>query len=177
MRGLGVAICVGLGASSAALAEPTAFPTFPTKGSDQIEWVVDNIDFVPAAHVWTDTELLVWVRRETIKRQDGTARAWFVWEALSEATVERNGGRSLVVLKEFRCAEGQSRTLAMSVYKGNNLMGGLVRSFDAGPTPWIYDRPGMLGEAQRKTACERDLDAEARAVADDFINQRTTPHP
>lgn len=160
---LGIAVWAFLHATTAA--EPKAFAPFPTE--NVIGWAVENLDMIPAANVWTSDHIVVWVKRETIKKTGNTAQAWFVWEAVSAETAKDQGGRSAVLLKEFRCDAGQSRTLAMSVYRGNNRMGGLVDSFDL-PSPWVYDRPGMMGEAQRFTACERDFDKELDEAAEYF---------
>ncbi len=130
------AVLVPLVTVQASAQEPSDLEWWPTDD----RWV-----FVPDA---TNGELALFTDTTSVRVHDGYVRTWVLTGRSQVKTSRALHWDSSVTLYEHDCAEGRSRILQISYRLGKEV----VRR-SQGPTQWIYETPGSIGEILADHIC------------------------
>lgn len=96
------------------------------------------------------TGIAVYTRQATPAVVAGKARLWLRYEY---STSQSLGQKSVMMLDEYDCAQGQLRTLQSTYYTDSNLDGPVVNGSVPVAPQWTYAAPGTLGESGFIAAC------------------------
>lgn len=145
-----------------AQAQNVVAPPWPDE-EQTLAWMIEHLDIDPANVAAWNNNLVVEIDPTTLRRSGDMATAWFERDALTQQTMDDQGGhRSAVFLRQADCVQRRARTLAITAYTGHDRTGTMTSSDVA--EDWQFDRPGTIGALQTSAACEG-----TRAVSDDVV--------